>query len=812
MLLEGSYNSALVFLSVLIAMFSAYTALSLIPYLKSNSSTHFNKNHIGTSGLILGLGIWSMHFVGMMAFSLPVSINYDGGLTLLSLLVAIIAAITGLVIANYKEKRVWLISGGFVLGIGVSSMHYIGMAAMHLPASMQHNLLLIIVSIMIGIVAAIAALWIAFAVGKGEISNSFKVKASSAMIMGCAIAGMHYTGMAAMSFYSQSDINYTYSGFELEPGFIGIALTISTLFLMSFSIWSSRLAAESNFIFENEEKIRVVTENLSDVIITINASGIIEFANAAITKVFGFKQNDVIGMHVNMLMPASWKYQHDDFIQHYHKNDISHVIGKSIVELEAKHKNGNVFPIDLSVSEAIISGQQVFIGTIRDISERIESQKQLHYLAHHDVLTTLPNRHSFLEHIDRALSHAKRRKQLIAVMFLDLDRFKVINDTLGHHVGDELLQEIAKRLQGCIRDDDIIARISGDEFTILLTDVMAVEDIAPIAKKIVNEFLLPFTNSGHELFTSASIGISIYPEDGTTASAMMQHADIAMYRAKSEGGNQYCFYSTDMKSRTSGRLRLENDLRHALERNEFELFYQPQVDSESSVFSGVEELIRWQHPEFGMLPPVDFIPLLEETGLINPVGEWIIRTACEQIVSWQKMGLPPMHIAVNLSARQFSDQSLAEKISNILEETGLQAENLELEITESILMNQNGHTMNIIHTLHALGIQLAIDDFGTGYSSLSYLKKFPIHTLKIDRSFVRDIVTDTDDAAIVQLIIDMANSLNLNVIAEGVETKEQLKYLKSRKCWEMQGFYFSEPLSADKVTPVLLQGVKPAAY
>ncbi|MDH5392015.1 MAG: EAL domain-containing protein [Gammaproteobacteria bacterium] len=811
MLLEGSYDYKLVLLSVLIAIFSSYTALNLISQLKRNNTRHIAHHHIGSSGLVLGLGIWSMHFVGMLAFSLPVEIHYGGSLTLLSLVVAIVATIAGLAIANADKGLVWLVSGGLLLGIGISSMHYIGMAAMQLHASMHHNTFLIILSVIVGVIAANVALWITFSVGRGDISGRFTIKASSAVIMGFAISGMHYIGMAAMSFHSINNADFAFTGFDLDPGIIGVVLTLAILLLLSFALWSSRLVSEANLVHQNEKKIRVITENLADIIMTINSQGIIEFTNASVKKIFGYQPHEVIGKNLNLLIPEPGPQIEDNFIQNYFDTSSITVSGLTQRELKAKHKNGNIFPVNFSISETSIENQQTFIGTIRDISERIEAQKQLHYLAHHDILTTLPNRHSFLEHVEHALGQAKQYQRLFAVLYLDLDRFKVINDTLGHDVGDRLLQEIATRLKTCIRGSDIIARISGDEFTVLLDNLSVLEDVTPIAQKIITILSLPYTYAGHELFTSASIGISTFPDDGKTASGMMRHADIAMYRAKSEGGNQYCFYSKDMKLKNNNLLQLESDLRHALERNEFELYYQPQVDIENSIYSGVEALLRWNHPKHGVIPPIDFIPLLEETGLIIPVGDWIIRTACEQAISWQKQNIPPIHIAVNLSARQFADKNLPKKISDMLQATGLEPEYLELEITENILMHQDNHTMNIIHELHTLNIQLAIDDFGTGYSSLSYLKKFPIHTLKIDRSFVRDITTDSDDAAIVQLIIDMAHSLKLNVVAEGVETREQILFLKEKKCGEMQGFFFSKPLPANEITEILRRGISAAS-
>lgn len=806
MILHGSYNPALVLLSILVAIFAAYTALNLISRLKDMYFTELTRIRIGVSGLVMGLGIWSMHFVGMLAYRLPVPVRYDGNLTLWSLVVAVVACIAGLAIASRNQGRGWPIAGGVFVGLGISSMHYIGMAAMIMPASMHYDLPLLILSILIGVGAAEAALWLAFSIWRGDIPGTFKIKFVSAVIMGFAIAGMHYTGMAAMTVFAIDNPVLNSSGLSIDPAFIGVSLAVVVILIMSFSLWSSRLVAEANLVRANEEKVSAITENVVDVIITINTSGIIEFANAAVKKVFGYEPSEIIGKNVNILMPSPWRQRHDGYVKRYLRTGESRIIGRTQRELQAIHKDGSLFPIDLAINETQVSGNKVFIGTIRDISEHLEAQERLNYLAHHDALTSLPNRASFQEHIEQALVHAKRHSFLVAVMFLDLDRFKVINDTLGHHVGDYLLKEVAQRLKSCVREGDIIARISGDEFTVLLDDVETLEDISPFANKMISIFAEPFYYSGQELFTSASIGISLFPDNGSDPQSMMQHADIAMYRAKAKGGNCFCFYTSDMNEMDNKRLKLETELRHALERDEFRLFYEPRVDIENGVFAGVEALLRWQHPELGLIYPLDFISLLEETGLIVPVGEWVIRTACLQNVAWQQAGVPPMCMAVNLSARQFNEQNLSQQVADILDETGLAPEYLELEITENILMQQTSATINMLWDLHALGVQLAIDDFGTGYSSLSYLQKFPIHTLKIDRAFVRDITTDADDAAIVQLIIDMAHSLKLNVVAEGVESREQLEYLQGRKCSEMQGYYFSRPKPADELLPLLTEG------
>lgn len=806
MSLQGDYNPFLVLLSILIAVFAAYTALNFISRLSDMHSTRLARARVGAGGLVMGLGIWSMHFVAMLAYRLPIPVRYDALITLFSLLVAIFACVLGLAITSRRSTLPGVILGGSVLGSGISSMHYIGMAAMHMPATMQYNSLLVIASVLIGITTAIAALWVAFAIGSGEVVDSYRVKISGAVIMGIAIAGMHYTGMAAMNVYHVPGKDYIGLGFELDPELIGISLTISAMLLMSFALWASRLVADTRIIRANEEKVSAITENVIDVIITINTTGIIEFANAAVEKLLGYQPDELIGQNVKILMPEPFREKHDQFILDYLRHGKGRLIGAGQREMQAIHKNGQVFPIELAVSEALVSGKKIFIGTIRDITERIEVEQRLRYLAHHDALTDLPNRLSFQEGIESALLHARRSQRLVAVLFLDLDRFKVINDTLGHYVGDYLLQEVAQRLQTCVREGDIIARLSGDEFTVLLDDVSALDDIAPIAHKIISAISKPILYSRQELFTTVSIGISIFPDDGCDPATMMQHADIAMYRAKAEGGNNYRFYTPDMNARADEQLKLETSLRHALERNEFILHYQPQVDVENGAVVGVEALLRWQHPEQGLVSPLDFIYLLEETGLIVPVGEWVLREACRQNMAWQSAGLPPMQVAVNLSARQFNENDLVPMIAALLDEIGMAPEYLELEITENILLHQTNHTLTALTELHALGVQLAIDDFGTGYSSLSYLRKFPIHTLKIDRSFIRDISTDADNAAIVQLIIDMGHSLKLNVIAEGVETREQLEYLSLRNCWEMQGFYFSEPRPADDIFPLLGKG------
>jgi diguanylate cyclase (GGDEF)-like protein len=430
---------------------------------------------------------------------------------------------------------------------------------------------------------------------------------------------------------------------------------------------------------------------------------------------------------------------------------------------------------------------------MRVITER--TQTRLFQLAHYDALTGLPNRLLFLDRLRQAMTQANRSERLVAIMLLDLDRFKAVNDTLGHSLGDRLLTHIAERLTACVREGDTIARLGGDEFTVLIPELRHIQDAASIAQKIVEHLDRPFALNGHEVFITPSIGIAFYPfcED---IEELLVNADTAMYEAKNLGGNNYQFYTYEMRTASHERLALESALRRALDHNELVLHYQPQLDLASGRIVGAEALIRWQHPELGLIAPADFIPLAEETGLIIPIGEWALHAACAQARAWQNRGLPELRVAVNLSARQFYQKDFVATVTDILAQTGLAARHLELELTESTLMQNTAGTVTALTELHQRGVQIAMDDFGTGYSSLSYLKRFPVDRVKIDRSFVADVITDPDDAAIVSAIIAMTRSLGLRVTAEGVETEAQINFLCEQGCHEIQGYLIGRPLPA----------------
>ena len=443
-----------------------------------------------------------------------------------------------------------------------------------------------------------------------------------------------------------------------------------------------------------------------------------------------------------------------------------------------------------------------------DITARINAESKIQQLINYDSLTGLPNRSLLHDRLHLAIAQASREKLLLGVLMLDLDRFKSINETLGHRTGDKLLKAVSKRLLACIRDSDTLARLGGDEYVAILAGVAHEEGIATVAKKILAVVAEPFYIDGNEIFSTCSIGIAMYPMDGEDSHTLLKHADLAMYQAKEMDRNGFQFFSREMNNLVLERMMLENSMRKGLERGDFFLVYQPQVDARSGEIFGMEALLRWNHPDMGLLPPDKFIPLAEENGLIIPIGEWVLRTACRQNKAWQDQGLPPVRVAVNLSAKQFGQYHLDEVVASTLLETGLSAEWLELELTESAIMKDADKNIALLTKFKEMGISVAIDDFGTGYSSLSYLKNFPISRLKIDRSFVRDITTNPDDAAIARIIIDIARALNLNVIAEGVETRAQMQFLSFNNCVEMQGYHFSRPVPAEEFAELLKNGLK----
>jgi len=554
---------------------------------------------------------------------------------------------------------------------------------------------------------------------------------------------------------------------------------------------------------ENElRKLSAAIEQSVSSIVVTDVNGITEYVNPQFHQTTGYSADEVVGHKFNIL--ASGETPHATY------SELWDSIKKGRVwqgEILNRKKNGELYWDLLAISPVRDRHGEIshFISVQHDITERKEMEQQLNFMAYHDELTELPNRALLTDRFEHLANLAHRNDNKIALLILDLDRFKLINDSLGHRIGDLLLIEIAKRLKKIARASDTIARYGGDEFVILVNDFSSTEVLIGIIKLLVALITEPVTIEGHTLHTSTSIGISIWPDDGQDMETLLRLSDIAMYRAKEMGGDRFQFFTHELNLQTIQRLKLENALREAIQYNQFELYYQPQVNLATGRIIGAEALIRWNHPELGLVSPLDFIPLAEETNLILPIGEWVLKTACTQAVNWKQHLNPEFLMAVNVSALQLDDEEFINRVTTILEKSGLPPENLEIEITESSLMHQPEKMINVLNVIKSLGIKLAMDDFGTGYSSLSYLRRFPFDKLKIDRAFIKEITQNPEDNAITHAISEMAHSLNMIVIAEGVETESQMNYLKHSACDEIQGYLISKPLPTEEFELLLQQ-------
>jgi diguanylate cyclase (GGDEF)-like protein/PAS domain S-box-containing protein len=526
----------------------------------------------------------------------------------------------------------------------------------------------------------------------------------------------------------------------------------------------------------------------------------IVYVNPAFERITGYSSAEALGKNCRFLLGDDREQSGIDSIRTALREQ-----REGRATLRNYRKDGSLFWNDLHIAPVRDDDGTVthYVGIQNDISEARRYQEELEYQANYDTLTSLPNRNLLHDRLKQSVAYARRYQKSMAVAFIDLDNFKLVNDSLGHSAGDRLLTTVADRLKACVRTSDTAARLSGDEFVLILFDQTDETVIHNTMQRILNEVSLPCRLEDRDFYVSCSIGYSLFPKDGETDEALLKNADAAMYHAKEAGRNNFQAYTPDMEVKATQRLELGGDLRLALENNEFYLCYQPRVSLSTGSIIGVEALIRWNHPKQGLVSPSHFIPIAEETGLITSIGEWIMKTACTQNKAWIECGLPQITMSVNLSARQFVKKDLVQSIEKILIETGLPPDQLELELTESLIMHNAELFIVTLNNLKALGIKLAIDDFGTGFSSLAYLKRFPIDRLKIDRSFVHNVASDKDSSAIAQAVIHLGHSMGLMVLAEGVETPEELEFLRTHQCDELQGFFFSKPLLADDFEQLL---------
>jgi diguanylate cyclase (GGDEF)-like protein/PAS domain S-box-containing protein len=553
---------------------------------------------------------------------------------------------------------------------------------------------------------------------------------------------------------------------------------------------------------DSEAKYRGLLEAAPDAIVVVDQREEIVLLNVQAEKQFGYRRDELVGQKVKNIIPEGFTERLIADALRSPEDALAQQIGTG-VELNGKRKDGSEFPIEIMLSPLKSSEGILVTAAIRDITERKKAEAQMIHSSEHDFLTGLPNRTLLNDRVNQAIRSAGRYSRKVAVLFLDLDGFKHINDSLGHPVGDKLLQSIANRLVDCVRLSDTVSRQGGDEFVVLLSDEEHSEDAGVTVSRMLQVVAEPHSIDRHDLHVTCCVGVSVYPDDGQDAETLIKNADTAMYQAKENGPQTYQFFKPAMNVRAVERQAIEEGLRRALERKEFTLHYQPKIDLSTRAITGAEALLRWTHPMRGPVPPAQFIPVAEDCGLILPIGNWALREACQQAKVWVDAGLLLGTIAVNISAMQLRDKKFFSGVLAILKDTGLEPRSLELELTESVLMKHAEAAASILKTLRANGVQLAVDDFGTGYSSLSYLRKFPIDALKIDQSFVRQITTVPDETIIVKAVIGMGRSLGLRVVAEGVETKEQLAFLQAEQCDEAQGYYFSQPVPPHRFTKLL---------
>ena len=679
-MLIGQYTFSLVLISVLVAILASYTALDLVGRIGSATGKAVMM-WIGGGALSMGIGIWSMHFIGMLAFQLPIDLGFDLGLTLLSLLIGILSSGFALWLVSHERVPVLhILFGALLMGLGISAMHYTGMAALRMQPGIDYDPTLFGVSLLIAVGASAAALCIALRLRR-QTPYVRLARGGAAIIMGFAIVGMHYTGMAAAGFPEGSVCGAALTGLRTDG--LDKLVLVTSLAVLSITLLTSVLDARM------EARTAALSQSLS------------------------------------------------------------------------------------------------------------EANRELTQLALHDTLTGLPNRILLADRIEQAMRKVDAHGGMFAVMFMDLDGFKPVNDAFGHHVGDQLLREVALRMRENFHRHDTLARIGGDEF-VLLVELEELDDVATVAARQVSLVARPFSVQDHDLQVTVSIGISLYPGNGQSQQELLMNADAAMYHAKSAGKNGYSFFDASMNTNARNQLQLLQDLRAGLREGQFCLHYQPKFSAGTREPVGAEALVRWNHPQHGLLMPDKFIGLAEKTGLIINIGEWVLNEACRQMRVWYDGGFTHWRIAVNLSALQFCHAGLVDTVARALATHGLPANCLTLEITETTAMNDADASMTVLQKLSDMGVDLSIDDFGTGYSSLMYLKRLPANELKIDRGFVRDLEHDSDDAAIVSAIVALGQALNLRIVAEGVETASQQSFLTRLGCDSLQGYLLGHPLPADR--------------
>jgi diguanylate cyclase (GGDEF)-like protein/PAS domain S-box-containing protein len=776
--LTQQHDLRLVLLAGIACLLSALTAFNVIARARQAASERTRNAWLAAAAVTTGFGIWSTHFIAILAFRPGLPMGYAWGLTVASVVIAILITGAGIAASVHWPTRKGTALGGATVGLGIACMHFTGMAALRVPGYITYDPALVAASVVLGIGLGAAAFTV-----RRRMAGPLGFALATGLLT-LAICAMHFTGMASARITVIANAGLPtgiLSDGWLAAGIAIATLTITILCLVT-TVVDQHLARRA---LGEAERLSALAEAGTEGIV-ICSDGIIEYGNSAFSRITGLTAQEMA------------RRPFRDFVSH---NDYDHAIrvkeeGGTPFEASLRTKDGDHIPVEL-FARRMEAGKEIF--AMRDLTEQKRSQARIEFLAHHDALTELPNRSLFKTRFQQELAGAARRGEKLAVMCLDLDRFKDVNDTLGHAAGDLLLRQVADRLAAAIRETDVVARLSGDEFAIIQVGISQPEGATQLATRIHTVLSPPVDLDGHETPVGVSIGISVFPDDGTASTVLLRNADMALYRAKAEGRNTHRFFETGMDEAMRQRREIERDLRNSLKNGEMYLEYQPQAMASTNEIVGFEALVRWRHPRRGKLLPGSFIEIAEDCGFIVPLGRWVLHKACSDAARWER----PLGIAVNLSPVQFQHGDLYQEVADILAETGLAPERLELEITEGVLLADKDRAVAVLARIKSLGVRIAMDDFGTGYSSLSYLQSFPFDKIKIDRSFVAGLEGNEEARAIVRAVIGLSHALNLPVVAEGVESEAQLDLLRRELCTEVQGYLIGRPGELGTFTDIL---------
>ncbi|QPF94001.1 bifunctional diguanylate cyclase/phosphodiesterase [Bradyrhizobium commune] len=741
---------------------------------------------ITLDAVVSGCGIWATHFIAMLAYGPGTGGAYNIPVTLLSLIFAISVTFVGLSIAVSSTRTLWVVLGGAIVGGGVAAMHYTGMAALEIPARVDWVEGTVIVSVVLGIVFAALALFVA--ARRDDLSHAI----SATALLTLAIVAHHFTAMGAVVL--TPDPTLAISGLSIPPASMSFLTASAAIAIIAIALVSALLDRRAKGELGRQQVVLdTALENMSQGLCMFDADGKIILFNERYAAMLRRSDMQLIGrVLLDILREEAAKGQWNGDPEQFFARLVEDAReGRTTTDVVRR------FDRSIRVVNQPMQGGG-WVATFEDITEWLEAQAKISHMARHDALTNLPNRVLFHEQLEQGLRRAGSNNQL-AVLCLDLDHFKDINDSLGHPIGDALLKEVGRRLKATVGEHDTVARLGGDEFAVVQIGRSEEAAARALAGRLVEVISAPYEIDDHQIVIGVSIGISLAPQDGTNPDELLKNADLALYRAKADGRGTYRFFETGMDARAQARRLLEMDLRAALQRDEFQAYYQPIRDVASDRVVAFEALLRWNHPHRGLISPINFIPLAEETGLIIQLGELVLRQACSDAATWPN----DIGVAVNLSPVQFKNPNLIASVTEALEKSGLAARRLELEITESVLLQNSEATLTTLHELRAMGVRISLDDFGTGYSSLSYLRSFPFDKIKIDRSFVSELATREDSVAIIRAVTGLGRSLGIVTTAEGVESDAQLELLRREGCTQAQGYLFSQPRPASDVAMML---------